>query len=162
MEYLHDKARILVTHQIQFLRTAHKIMVMKDGKCVALGSYDELTKAGINVMAYVTDVKIKEIKNDITDPKLELLRHRAISVSPSIASSIGGNSDGDPTENRDIGDEDDPKVKQENKEIGSIDSSIYLEYFKAGAGPFLMFITVTTIFISQALYQGSDYWLTYW
>ena len=159
MEYLHDKARILVTHQIQFLRTAHKIMVMKDGKCVALGSYEELIKAGINIMSYVAEIKTKEIKNEITNSK-DLLRHRTISVSSSIASSIGGNSDGDPTENRD--DENDPKVKQENKEIGSIDSSIYLEYFKAGAGPFLMFITISTIFISQALYQGSDYWLTYW
>ena len=161
MEYLHDKARILVTHQIQFLRNAHKIMVMKDGKCIALGSYEELIKAGINIMTYVTEMKTKEIKNDITDSKKDLLRHRTISVSSSIASSIG-NSDGDPTENRDISDEEDPKVKQENKEIGSIDSSIYMEYFKAGAGPFLMFITISTIFISQALYQGSDYWLTYW
>jgi hypothetical protein len=41
--------------------------------------------------------------------------------------------------------------------IGSIDSSVYFKYFKAGAGTFLMTTTILSVVISQALYQEVIY-----
>jgi hypothetical protein len=48
-------------------------------------------------------------------------------------------------------------LKDETKMIGSNDSSVYFEYFKAGAGTFLMTTTILSVVISQALYQEVIY-----
>ncbi|CAG2115624.1 unnamed protein product, partial [Medioppia subpectinata] len=166
VEYLKDKARVLVTHQIQFLRDAHKILVLKEGKCIAFGSYEELKAKGINFLSFVTDTKDKKNTTiDKTDTNTAF-RHmnRSVSISPSIASSIGGHSD-DPIDEikaMDVLAEDEPKVKEETKEIGSISGGVYCEYIKAGAGPILMTVTLVSMVVSQCLYQGSDYWLTQW
>ena len=161
MEFLRDKARILVTHQIQFLRNANKIMVLKEGKCIAFGSYDQLLRDGINFMSFVSETKVNEnekLEQNITSRQMT----RALSMTPSIVSSIGGSDSGLDEPPKDCPEEDEPKVKAETREMGSIDKSIYMEYFKAGAGPVLMFVALSTMIISQALYQGSDYWLTIW
>ncbi|CAG2174237.1 unnamed protein product, partial [Oppiella nova] len=42
MEYLFSKIRILVTHQIQFVRKATQILVLDKGRCIGLGTYDQL------------------------------------------------------------------------------------------------------------------------
>lgn len=39
---LADKTRILVTHAIDFVHLADKIVIMNEGKIIAQGSYDEL------------------------------------------------------------------------------------------------------------------------
>ncbi len=156
--------RILVTHQLQFLRNATKILVLKEGKCIGIGTYEELSKSGINFMSIISDKQ----KNDNKAVKIEnidtniALKHLngAISVTPSIASSF--EDEVDIPDDKEVLEEDVPKLKDETKMIGSIDSSVYFEYFKAGAGVFLMTITILSLFISQALYQGSDLWLTYW
>ncbi len=156
--------RILVTHQLQFLRNATKILVLKEGKCIGIGTYEELSKSGINFMSIISDKQKndnKVVKNENIDTNIAL-RHlnRAISVTPSIASSF---EDGvDIPDDKEVVEEDEPKLKDETKMIGSIDSSVYFEYFKAGAGIFLMTITILSLVISQALYQGSDLWLTHW
>ncbi|XP_023213052.1 multidrug resistance-associated protein 4-like, partial [Centruroides sculpturatus] len=42
MEYLKDKICILVTHQIQFLNSACKILALKKGKCESIGNFKQL------------------------------------------------------------------------------------------------------------------------
>ena len=49
MGYLKDKCVILVTHQLQFLRQASRILVLKDGSQAMLGTFDEITEQGFNV-----------------------------------------------------------------------------------------------------------------
>ena len=44
--YLKRSCVVLVTHQLQFIKAAHQIIVLKDGKCLAMGSYTELLKEG--------------------------------------------------------------------------------------------------------------------
>lgn len=39
---LKDKTRILVTHAVDFVHLADKIVIMQDGKITAQGSYEEL------------------------------------------------------------------------------------------------------------------------
>ena len=45
-EYLKNKCVILVTHQLQFIKQADQIVVLKDGSCLACGSYMELLNKG--------------------------------------------------------------------------------------------------------------------
>ena len=50
-----DKIRILVTHQIQFLKKATKILVLSEGKCLGLGTYEELQNKGLDFMELLSD-----------------------------------------------------------------------------------------------------------
>ncbi|RWR99698.1 multidrug resistance-associated protein 4-like protein, partial [Leptotrombidium deliense] len=55
-EYLASKTRILVTHNLQFISRADKIIVMKDGKCLAFGTPQQLVNSGIDLIS-MTAVK---------------------------------------------------------------------------------------------------------
>ena len=46
---LAKKCIILVTHQLQFLRQAQKILVLRDGRQGMLGNFDEIMEQGFNV-----------------------------------------------------------------------------------------------------------------
>lgn len=54
---LKDKTRILVTHSIDFLHMADKIVMMDKGKITAQGTYDEL------MVSNETFRKLQEINN---------------------------------------------------------------------------------------------------
>ncbi|CAG2105078.1 unnamed protein product [Medioppia subpectinata] len=151
VEYLKDKTRVLVTHQIQFLRDAHQILVLNDGECVAIGSYNELKKRGIDLMAY-------QRQTDGTNDRRDIKRRT--SFTPSMVSSLSEGSE--VTDVREPIEVDEQEVKAELKMIGSVESTVYMDYIKAGAGPLLIALTVLFIIISQVLYQGSDYWLSLW
>ena len=45
--YLKRSCVILVTHQLQFIKAAHQIIVLSEGKCLAMGSYTDLLKEGM-------------------------------------------------------------------------------------------------------------------
>jgi ABC-type multidrug transport system ATPase subunit len=46
MEHLRKKITILVTHQLQYLQRADRILLMKAGRVVAVGTMSELTALG--------------------------------------------------------------------------------------------------------------------
>ncbi|XP_044750541.1 ATP-binding cassette sub-family C member 4-like [Coccinella septempunctata] len=46
--FLGDKICILVTHQLQYLKTADKIIIMKDGRIEACGTFSELQNSGLD------------------------------------------------------------------------------------------------------------------
>lgn len=48
MGFLKEKAKVLVTHQLQFLKPADEIILLNRGKIEARGSYKDLLKTGIN------------------------------------------------------------------------------------------------------------------
>ena len=55
VDHLSDKIRILVTHQVQFIKKATKILVLHEGKCIGLGTYDELESKGLDFLELLSD-----------------------------------------------------------------------------------------------------------
>ena len=51
-KYLKNKVVILVTHQLQFIKQADQIVVLKNGACLAQGSYQTLLNKGIDIYKY--------------------------------------------------------------------------------------------------------------
>lgn len=51
--YLKNKTVVLVTHQIQFIRKASKILVLKEGKQHAYGTYDDIINAGVDLVSVI-------------------------------------------------------------------------------------------------------------
>ena len=54
------KIIILVTHQIQFIEKATKILILKEGQCLSYGSYSELQQMGIDLMSLLAEPDEKE------------------------------------------------------------------------------------------------------
>ena len=46
---LKDKIVVLVTHQLQFLVKCPQILLLKEGKVVKQGTYDEINSTGFNI-----------------------------------------------------------------------------------------------------------------
>ncbi|XP_067118442.1 ATP-binding cassette sub-family C member 4-like isoform X1 [Centruroides vittatus] len=165
MQYLKNKVRILATHQIQFLKKATKIIVLKEGKCLALGTYDELVTAGIDVGSLIEEnEEIRSRKN--TTGSFSSADEDVIISNPQPAMLYESNSslatsefEGEPVR---VGDDKSPKQQQETKTAGAVGAAVYKSYIKAGSGPFLQILLLLSYVATQTLFNGSDYWLSKW
>uniref|UniRef100_A0A8C6CPX6 Multidrug resistance-associated protein 4 n=1 Tax=Moschus moschiferus TaxID=68415 RepID=A0A8C6CPX6_MOSMO len=76
---LHEKIRILVTHQLQYLKAASQILILKDGKMVQKGTYTEFLKSGIDFGSLLK--KENEEAEPSPVPGTPTLRNRTFSES---------------------------------------------------------------------------------
>ncbi|RKP19799.1 P-loop containing nucleoside triphosphate hydrolase protein, partial [Rozella allomycis CSF55] len=65
-EFLKDKTRFLVTHQLQYLSQVDHVIVMKQGRIIEQGSYEELMKAN-GAMANLINEHVANIEEDDID-----------------------------------------------------------------------------------------------
>lgn len=69
--YLKDKAVILVTHQLHFLREADNMIVLKKGEVEAAGSFKDIMKRGTDLSEFLTESdeeEEEEVLAHATDP----------------------------------------------------------------------------------------------
>nr|KAF6427058.1 ATP binding cassette subfamily C member 4 [Rousettus aegyptiacus] len=76
---LHEKITILVTHQLQYLKAASQILILKDGKMVQKGTYTEFLKSGIDFGSLLK--KENEEAEQSSIPGSPSLRSRSFSES---------------------------------------------------------------------------------
>ncbi|KAH6919633.1 hypothetical protein HPB50_029378 [Hyalomma asiaticum] len=55
-----------------------------------------------------------------------------------------------------------PAEAEEARSTGSVKGRVYWSYMTAGAGPLLMPLLFVSSIFAQAIFNGSDFWLTYW
>uniref|UniRef100_A0A8C4IQ26 Multidrug resistance-associated protein 4 n=1 Tax=Dicentrarchus labrax TaxID=13489 RepID=A0A8C4IQ26_DICLA len=65
---LRKKPRILVTHQLQYLKAADQIVVLKEGQMVARGTYSELQGSGIDFTSLLKEEEGQEEERHGTTP----------------------------------------------------------------------------------------------
>ncbi|XP_065752237.1 ATP-binding cassette sub-family C member 4 isoform X2 [Phocoena phocoena] len=76
---LYQKITILVTHQLQYLKAASQILILKDGEMVQKGTYTEFLKSGIDFGSILK--KENEETEPSTVPGSPALRNRTFSES---------------------------------------------------------------------------------
>uniref|UniRef100_A0A673TNA9 Multidrug resistance-associated protein 4 n=1 Tax=Suricata suricatta TaxID=37032 RepID=A0A673TNA9_SURSU len=76
---LHEKVTILVTHQLQYLKAASQILILKDGKMVQKGTYTEFMKSGVDFGSLLK--KEDEEADQSPAPVSPTLRTRSFSES---------------------------------------------------------------------------------
>jgi ATP-binding cassette subfamily C (CFTR/MRP) protein 4 len=145
VNYLADKTRILVTHQLQFLRQADLIIVLSNGQIEKIGTFAELSDNGLNTLNL-------EPENDDQSPKEEEVKQRQRLTS--IVSQTSTVPDED--------DEAEPQETQELMEKGAIPTSTYWEYYRAGGSIALFLFVLILLLVAQASCNAGDLWLTYW
>ncbi|XP_039312480.1 multidrug resistance-associated protein 4-like isoform X1 [Solenopsis invicta] len=172
-EYLQGKTRILVTHQLQFLKRADYIVVLDRGFIKMQGSYNELVQSNndfvgmMNSLNYEAQKKEEESRkvSEMTTRRISLMR-RASEISArriSLMRRASGLSIASSTIHSDI-DEDYIENTPEGEMMahGQMSSKVYKKYFHHGANYFVLFILLLFFVISQVATTGNDYWLSYW
>ncbi|XP_030767940.1 multidrug resistance-associated protein 4-like isoform X2 [Sitophilus oryzae] len=155
VKYLSDKVVILVTHQLQYLKRADKIIIINDGSIQIQGTYEDIRKSGVGFATLLEEataiaggggppglVEDKEVDRVI----------RAISITSAAFNSVID------IEGLKLG----PKVAAEMRTLGTVGMGIYKEYFLAGGNCCGLILMWLLFFGAQFLASGGDYFLSQW
>ncbi|XP_023241664.1 multidrug resistance-associated protein 4-like isoform X1 [Centruroides sculpturatus] len=156
MEYMKDKICILVTHQIQFLNSACKILALKKGKCEFIGNFKQLE----NLETHTDILRTEEVSENSIDLESAVFNNnndddKIGSFQYAINDDIEDRSkSNEATENNQT-----PREKEGVKKPGF---SVYKSYVNAGAGLFFKIVILSMLITAQFLTSVSDYWLIKW
>ncbi|XP_049853309.1 probable multidrug resistance-associated protein lethal(2)03659 isoform X1 [Schistocerca gregaria] len=147
-EHLKDKARILVTHQLQYLKHVDKIVILNNGQIEAMGTYSELQASGLDFASL-----LKETENE---PEEDQLSDDISSLKSIARLSLGSVNSVDETKQQE------PVEVAEMRTSGRVGGHVYKGYFSAGGNCCVIFTMFFMFFLAQFAASGADYWLTYW
>ncbi|CAH2068598.1 unnamed protein product, partial [Iphiclides podalirius] len=151
--YLRHTTRILVTHQLHYLKAADYIAIMSNGSIEAKGTYDELITSGKDFAKLLSSTQDENDPNEAEKP-LPMSRRTSTRISttrrPSLVESTNG-CEGPAQE-----------MEEEERESGSMGWHVYGAYLRAGGkAPRLIFMVVLLI-VGQLSATLCDYWVTFW
>ncbi|XDA80100.1 hypothetical protein R6Z07F_010094 [Ovis aries] len=153
---LKEKITILVTHQLQYLKDASQILILKDDKTVERGTYSEFLKSGVDIFSlFGKGNKQPESSPVPGTPTLtsESLVRSPPSPRPSLKDVAPEDRD---TENIQV------TLPLEDYLEGKVGFKTYENYFTAGAGwPVITFLILVNI-AAQVAYVLQDWWLAFW
>ncbi|KAH1147222.1 hypothetical protein GLYMA_15G148500v4 [Glycine max] len=158
MGALKNKTILLVTHQVDFLHNVDCIMVMREGKIVQSGKYDELLKAGLDfgalVAAHESSMGIAESsdtggENSAQSPKLA-----------RIPSKEKENADEKQPQEQSKSDKASAKlIEDEERETGRVNLKVYKHYFTEAFGWWGVVLMLAMSLAWILSFLASDYWL---
>ncbi|XP_065758084.1 ATP-binding cassette sub-family C member 4-like [Muntiacus reevesi] len=153
---LKEKITILVTHQLQHLKDASQILILKDGIMVERGTYSEFLKSGVDVFS------LSEKGNEQSEPSpvpgtptviSESLGQSLQSPRPSLKDAAQEDQD---TENIQV------TLPLEDHLEGKVGFKTYKNYFKAGADWSVIIFLILVNITAQVAYALQDWWLVLW
>ncbi|CAG5933599.1 unnamed protein product, partial [Menidia menidia] len=154
---LKNKPRILVTHQLQYLKAADQILVLKEGHMVAKGKYMELQSSGLDFTSMLKD---EEEEHHLQQPLPDIPpRIRTLSQNSSLSrtSSVQSAKDGDHLPGEHV-----QTVPEESRAQGTISVGLYVKYLKAGANVAVLLFVILINLLAQVTYIMNDWWLAHW
>ncbi|XP_049671760.1 ATP-binding cassette sub-family C member 4 isoform X4 [Accipiter gentilis] len=159
---LHQKISVLVTHQLQYLRAANQILILKDGKMVGKGTYSEFLRSGIDFASLLKKDEEVEQPSVPGTPNLKSARSRTFSESSVWSQDSSAHSQKDGAVEQPPAENAMAAVPEESRSEGKINLKVYRKYFTAGANYFVIFILVVFNILAQVAYVLQDWWLSYW
>lgn len=142
--FLKDKIRILVTHQLQYLKDVEHLILMSSGCIEAQGTYKEIQEMD-EFLSYSQDDESQESINRKSSSSSD---EKGFSRQSSTLSFHD--------------EEDEGLDRKETQETGAIKLDCYMFYFKALGNPFF-FVSVIFLFIAtRGILTGVDYFLSRW
>ncbi|KAM4560262.1 ATP-binding cassette sub-family C member 4-like [Odontesthes bonariensis] len=159
---LKNKCRVLVTHQLQYLKAADHIVVLREGHIMSQGTYSELHSAGLDVVSLLKSDEEQERRSRSADPERLSLHSQKTNFSRSSSCSYSSllPSDGNCTDQLPV--ETVRSIAEETRAEGNVGGHVYLKYFTAGCHPLGLMAIVLLSVIAEAAYILQDWWLVYW
>ncbi|KAG0347607.1 hypothetical protein BG004_007368 [Podila humilis] len=188
---LAGKARVFVTHQIQYLSQSTSIMMLRDGRVVEQGDFQELMKKKTDVYQLVTEYGQNSAEEEVDDDlpveqqivldedvvEVEAIpaeEASLLSTTPrsarrnSIRSTASVRTLRRPSmvsiQQRKVAKADENKkniIAEEQMKQGSVSRSVYLAYAKACSYTSVA-AYIFSMLLSQTASISTSLWLTYW
>ncbi|XP_061642245.1 ATP-binding cassette sub-family C member 4-like isoform X2 [Phyllopteryx taeniolatus] len=159
---LKNKCRILVTHQLQNLWTVDHIVVIKEGRIMAQGTYSELQSSGLDVGFLLKSQEEQEHQYLSANCDKESLSSKRTNHS---SSSLYAHSTLLPPESS-VPDllpvESAHTAQEEARAEGNVSKDIYVKYFTAHCHPLILLAILLLSVIAEAAYILQDWWLVFW
>ncbi|CAG4922635.1 unnamed protein product [Colias eurytheme] len=147
---LRHSTRILVTHQLHHLKTADKVIILRNGEIEIQGSFETVSKTPL-----FEELLEEEEPSQEEEARLQAQRQRAMSIQSQV-SSVSTTLDAT------MEPEEEPQETAELMEKGRVPTSIYRKYFHAGGSWSLLIFTIFFILLAQLVTSAGDLWLTHW
>ncbi|KAI2474192.1 ATP-binding cassette sub-family C member 4 [Diabrotica virgifera virgifera] len=170
--FLKNKTRVLVTHQVHYLKNASHIIILNNGRIEGEGSFNDLANSD-NLYAQLL-TKEPEITEEEKVKQIEFARQVSRQSRKSRKSSMtsiisektiveGLMEDSD----EDSEDEENTKKlemrdMQEESSKGKVLGSLLLRYFRTGANCFNVFLILSLYVLVQVSSSMVDYFLSIW
>ncbi|KAL0348666.1 UNVERIFIED_CONTAM: ABC transporter C family member 4 [Sesamum angustifolium] len=163
---LKDKTILLVTHQVDFLHNADLILVMRDGKIVQSGKYNELRDSDLDfsalVAAHETSMELVETNPAVSSVNVKQAPESPHKQVPRSVENGSGESElnGEPGESKsDMGSS--KLIEDEERETGRVSLSVYKKYCTEVYGWWGITVVMLISVLWQLSQMSSDYWLAY-
>ncbi|XP_050359934.1 ATP-binding cassette sub-family C member 4-like isoform X2 [Nymphalis io] len=149
--YLRGRTRILVTHQLHFLKAADYIIVLNEGGIENMGTFEELASSGKQFAQMLSSLQ------ESKDKDTESINSAKLEDKPALLRAIST------TESIDQGEVfKEQKMAAEERQSGNLRWEVMYAYFRSGGSAFFILFNVIMITITAASGAGSDYWISYW
>lgn len=159
--YLRNTTRILVTHQLQFLRDVDQIIILKNGTIAAAGNFDTLSASGLDFAKLLA--REEEEEKPVPDPNAsadvdsESILHgsfRKRQMSIHSVSSVDNLTATAPPES--------DRIEAESRTAGAVGGRVYAAYLRAAGHPIFVLFMFLVATLAQLLGSASDWWTSYW
>ncbi|KAK0060207.1 multidrug resistance-associated protein 4-like isoform X2 [Biomphalaria pfeifferi] len=141
LQLLKDKTVVIVTHQLQYLKQADRIVVLRDGSIHDVGTYEELKSRGMDMKALTS---LGEHPKHATEASLQAEEENKQLLLECKLLKVSENEE-----------------KEENI-TDAIGFSVYWKYFTAGYGLYLLPLLFPLWLAGPALFCLSDWMLAEW
>lgn len=138
-KFLSNKVCLLITHQLQYLKNADAIIIVKEGNIVGKGSYEELQNSGLDFANMLKEFDLEEEK------KFE----KVVSRQCSEANETGDGKNA-------------PEETKETMESGSISARLYVNYMRSGGNYFIIFLVTALSIGAFGTASFGDYFISEW
>ncbi|XP_023271735.1 multidrug resistance-associated protein 4-like [Seriola lalandi dorsalis] len=161
---LRKKPRILVTHQLQYLKAADQIIVLKEGQLVAQGTYNQLQGSGLDFTSLLKEDDGQEEERQGTTPipgTVSRFPHTLSDNSMSSMSSLTSSRCSLIEGAEPLAVVLQPTVEERRSE-GNVGLRMYVKYFMAGANFLVLFVLILLNALAQITFVLQDWWLACW
>nr|XP_043618789.1 ABC transporter C family member 3-like isoform X2 [Erigeron canadensis] len=149
LEFLESKTVIYVTHQVEFLPMADLILVLKSGRIVQAGNYNDILNSGSAFMELVGahNEALSIIDSIETSSKSENTKV----IEKGMVDVESNDTKGTKTQ----------IIQKEEREKGSVGFSIYCKYITSAFGGALVPCILLAAIIFEVVQVASTYWLAW-
>eukprot|EP00760_Papus_ankaliazontas_P034070 PhM_4_TR6941/c0_g1_i1/m.59297/K05665/ABCC1; ATP-binding cassette, subfamily C (CFTR/MRP), member 1 len=146
---LKDKTRILITHALQYLQYADRVLVMNDGQIEFNGTYRELMDSALNVSEFIKEAQGGDVDEE-EDEEKEEKKEEGVLSDEAEAEALQTHYQA----------EEGKLIEQEERAIGAVTLETVWWYVEA-CGEILLFFFLFIAF-SEFTRIATDVWLSFW
>ncbi|GER46093.1 multidrug resistance-associated protein 5 [Striga asiatica] len=176
MTALASKTVVFVTHQVEFLPAADLILVLKEGRIIQAGKYDELLQAGtdfntlvcahheaIEAMDFSSQAPEELDKNDLLDSSLSSVGQNISSMADEAPQGVPSTSSQKSIKEKKKSKRSRRKqlVQEEERERGRVSMKVYWSYMTAAYKGLLIPCIILAQTLFQVLQIASSWWMAW-